>query len=68
MFVLSVDVCVDMFVLCSHLSTITATSLMSQVVNNIIFVVIVSLFVIFISTSRIPIFPGIMSIEKPQIK
>ena len=52
----------------SHLPTITATSLMLQVVNIIIFVVIVSLFVIFISTSRIPIFPGIMSIEKPQIK
>ena len=64
MFVLSVDVCVDMFILRSHLPTITATSLISQVV----FVVIVSLFVIFISTSRIPIFPGIMSIEKPQIK
>ena len=64
MFVLSVDVCVDMFVLCSHLPTITATSLISQVV----FVVIVSLFVIFISTCRIPIFPGIMSIEKTQIK
>ena len=52
----------------SHLPTITATSLMLQVVNIIIFVVIVLLFVIFISTSRIPIFPGIMSIEKPQIK
>ena len=64
MFVLSVDVCVDMFILRSHLPTITATSLISQVV----FVVIVSLFVIFISTCRIPIFPGIMSIEKPQIK